>query len=191
MLTYALFGRLIISHSVLPSSASPGPPRACHVGERDSSASKSRAKKHPPFPAGRRRRPAGKGGWRRWSARFSQTICFTHVTSTWGSHEGKLGTTVISHSVSPGTLGVTNIGARFRRMNPKTDYFAKVGGKRASEGGGATNTRADTRFPPRFVGKVYRHRTHRSDESFWGAAKRFSVQLQNLRFGLQISRKNA
>ncbi len=36
----------------------------------------------------------------------------------------------------------------------KTDYFGKVGGKRASECGGATNTRSDTRFPPRFVGKA-------------------------------------
>ncbi len=43
----------------------------------------------------------------------------------------------------------------------------------------------DTRFPPRFVGKVYSNSTNRSDESFWGAVKRFSVQLQNLRFRLQ------
>ncbi len=32
--------------------------------------------------------------------RFSPPICFTHVTSTWGSHEGKLGTTVVPCSSS-------------------------------------------------------------------------------------------
>ena len=72
----------------------------------------------------------------------------------------------------------------------KTDYFGKVGGKHASECGGATNTRSNTRFSPRFVGKVYSLSINRSDESFWGAVKRFSSQLQNSRFALTIQIAN-
>jgi hypothetical protein len=60
----------------------------------------------------------------------------------------------------------------------KLDYIGKGGGKRASQYGGAKNTRSDARFPPGFVGKVLSHSPILADESFWGAVKRRQSQFQ-------------
>ena len=69
----------------------------------------------------------------------------------------------------------------------KLDYFGKGGGRRASEHGGAKNTRSDARFPPGFAGKVLSHSANRADESFWGAVKRRQAQHQNAPAGRPVS----
>ncbi len=58
------------------------------------------------------------------------------------------------------------------------DYFGKAGGERASECGGATDTRSDARLPQDFVAKLHPHGAITSTNSSGARLNDDSAQLQ-------------